>query len=255
MPTGDLEDEARHKEAMGKKRGRWDDLIDRQADRTGVSRDWLKRIMKVESGGDPSNTTGSYKGLFQLSDKEFKRHGGSGSVYDPEQNTTAAANKLAQESRAFKERHGRDPKLIDIYMVHQQGEAGYSAHMANPEGKAWENVKKYYKSEAVAKSAIWGNLPADEKKRLGSVENVTSKDFVNAWDDRIQGGGAEYGGTAMASGGVGKSEGGIASGDPEKKKKRSILGEESEVEVAFTDFRVPNLVPEMSGSIKSRAIS
>ena len=40
MPTGDPEDEARHKENMGvgKKKGRWDDLLQRAADRSGISK-------------------------------------------------------------------------------------------------------------------------------------------------------------------------------------------------------------------------
>ena len=204
MPTGDTEDEERHKQAMGrpsKGRGQWDELLKKHADRTGMSVDELKRIVKIESGGDPGNRTGSYKGLFQLSDKEFAKHGGGGNIYDPEQNIIAATNMFQKQNLAFKERTGRDMKPIDRYMVHQQGEAGYSAHLANPDQPAWKNVRQYYGSDEVAKKAIWGNIPDKDKKNFGSVENVTSSQFVNdVWASRVEGGEAEFGGEAIAGG-------------------------------------------------------
>ena len=207
MPTGDPEDEANFRKNMGlddkpKKgpKGKWDDLLQKQADRTGISVDELKRIVKIESGGDPGNRTGKYKGLFQLSDEEFAKHGGGGNIYDPEQNAMAAVNMFQKQNLAFKERTGRDMKPIDRYMVHQQGAAGYSAHMANPDKPAWENVRQYYGSDEVAKKAIWGNIPDKDKTKYGSVENVTSGKFVNeVWAPRVEGGEAEFGGSAMAS--------------------------------------------------------
>lgn len=168
-------------------RGRWDDLIEKHALRAGVDPMWMKRIMKIESGGNPYDTTGSYKGLFQLSDKEFKRHGGSGSIYDPEQNIMAAANKLAQDKLTFKAKYGRDATLTDTYMIHQQGEAGGPAHAANPEGIAWQNIRKYYSSDAMAKKAIWGNVPDNLKGQFGSVENVKSSDLISIYDSKLEG--------------------------------------------------------------------
>lgn len=201
MPTGDPEDEARHKENMGvKKKGQWDDLLEKHANRTGLSLAELKRIVKIESGGDPGNRTGSYKGLFQLSDKEFAKHGGGGNIYDPEQNIMAATNMFQKQNLAFKERTGRDMKPIDRYMVHQQGEAGYSAHLANPDQPAWKNIRQYYGSDEVAKKAVWGNVPDKDKTKYGSVDNITSGQFVNeVWASRVEGGEAEFGGSAMAS--------------------------------------------------------
>ena len=196
MPTGDPEDEARHKAAMGIKSGKksqFDDLIEKHAKRVGLDPEYMKRVMKIESGGDPGNRTGRYKGLYQLDEKEFKEHGGSGNIYDPEQNTMAAANMFAKQQLAFKEKYGRDMKPIDRYMVHQQGAAGYSAHMADPDKPAWENVRKYYGSDEVAKKAIWGNIPDKDKAKYGSVENVTSGKFVNeVWAPRVEGGDAEF---------------------------------------------------------------
>lgn len=256
MPTGDPEDEARHKEAMGiKKRvGQYDDLIEKHARRAGLDPEYMKRVMKIESGGDAGNRTGSYKGLFQLDEKEFKAHGGSGSIYDPEQNTMAAANMFAKQQLAFKEKYGRDMKPIDRYMVHQQGAAGYSAHLANPDEPAWKNIRQYYGSDEVAKKAIWGNIPDKDKTKFGSVENVTSGQFVNdVWAGRVEGGEAEFGGEAMASEKYhGGRRGTAREGSdpkmsfleaPEQKKKPSLINE-PEYEPINPQFG--NLVPKFS---------
>lgn len=163
------------------------ELIEKHALRAGVDPKEMRRTMAIESSGNANARSGSYKGLFQLSDREFKAHGGSGNIYDPEQNIMAAANKMAQDKREFRAKYDRDPTPLDTYMVHQQGAAGYNAHMANPSGTAWENIRPYYANDAIAKEAIWNNLPASEKARKGSVDNVTSEDFVRSWADKVGG--------------------------------------------------------------------
>jgi Transglycosylase SLT domain len=232
---------------------RWDELIEKHAKRVGIDPAYMKRTMKIESYGDPNAKTGSYKGLFQLDDAEFRKHGGSGSVYDPEQNIMAAANMFAKQHASLKERLGRDPKPIDMYMVHQQGAAGYSAHLANPDKPAWENVRQYYKTDAIAKAAIWGNVPDKDKARFGSVENVTSGKFVNdVWARRMEGGEAEFGGTAMPGGSRGRAR---SEADPkmsfleaqEEIRKKALLNQE--FEPITPEFG--NLVPKFS--IGSRA--
>jgi Transglycosylase SLT domain len=50
-------------------------------------------IAKVESNFNPRARTGSYKGLFQLSDYEFKMYG-DGSIWDARDNARAAAHML-----------------------------------------------------------------------------------------------------------------------------------------------------------------
>lgn len=169
----------------------YNDLIDKHANRTGIDPAWLRKIMRIESGGDAKNVTGSYKGLFQLSQKEFKDHGGSGDILDPEQNTMAAANKLAQEKLQFKQKYDRDPTLTDLYMIHQQGPGGAAAHLANPDQPAWKSMlstgEGRQKGEAWAKKAIWGNVPDNLKAKYGSVENITSKDFYSMWGSKVEG--------------------------------------------------------------------
>ena len=51
----------------------------------------MMSIAKVESDFDPRVRTGSYKGLFQLSDYEFQKYG-DGSIWDARDNARAAAH-------------------------------------------------------------------------------------------------------------------------------------------------------------------
>src|SRR5260221_1618133 len=174
------------------RRSPYDPYIDTHANRVGIDPNWMRRIMAIESGGDPYNRTGSYQGLFQLSSDEFRRNGGQGNIYGPEQNTAAAANRLAREASEFRALYGREPSLTDLYMVHQQGAGGYDAHMSYPDAPAWENMystaEGRQKGSHWAKQAIWGNLPDAAKRYYGSVENVSSRDFVNTWRGRVEGG-------------------------------------------------------------------
>lgn len=173
--------------------------IDKAAKEHGIDPSLMRAFAKIESGGDPDNRTGSYKGLFQLSNSEFEKHGGSGDIYDAEANANAAARKFKAESVAFKEKFGRDPTATDLYMVHQQGEAGYAAHMQNPDAPAWENMASTAegrsKGDGWSKKAIWGNVPTDVREKFGSVENITSRDFVALLGSKVQrfGGGADTG--------------------------------------------------------------
>jgi hypothetical protein len=173
--------------------------IARAAVKYGVDPQMLMRFAQIESGMRPNARTGSYKGLLQLSDEEFRKAGGQGSIYDVEANANAGAAKLKREMGQFKAKHGRDPAPSDLYMVHQQGEAGYGAHMAKPDGVAWQNVRPYYTDEAArakgfrdgdayAKAAIWGNVPDQFKAQYGSVDNMTSKQFTDMWAAKVNDG-------------------------------------------------------------------
>src|SRR5215472_11764208 len=164
------------------------DFVDKHAHRVGIDSSWMRKIMRVESGGNANARTGSYKGLFQLSESEFRSNGGTGSIYDPEQNTLAAANKISREAATFQSKHGRKATLQDIYMIHQQGAAGYDAHLANPDLPAWKNEQQASRrSEQWAKQAIWRNMTPAMREKYGSVENVTSGDFAADWNQQIQG--------------------------------------------------------------------
>lgn len=168
-----------------------DGAIDKAASETGVDPELLRSFARVESAGNPSIQTGSYKGVFQLSDAEFRKYGGTGSIFNPEQNAMAAARKVQAESQVFEKRHGRAPTATDLYLVHQQGDGGYAAHMENPDRVAWESMlstgEGKQKGARWAKQAIWGNLTDEAKKQFGSVDNITSGAFVSFWDERLAG--------------------------------------------------------------------
>ena len=69
----------------------WNDLFGRIGQETGVDPGVLSTFARIESGGNPRNQTGSYLGLFQLSQDEFRKHGGQGNIFDPVANANAAA--------------------------------------------------------------------------------------------------------------------------------------------------------------------
>src|SRR3569833_48758 len=55
---------------------------------------FMKAVAKIESGFDPKQRTGSYIGLFQLSNKEFEKYG-SGDILNARDNAVAAAIKFS----------------------------------------------------------------------------------------------------------------------------------------------------------------
>lgn len=156
----------------------------------GVDAGTLGALVTIESGGNPRAERGSYRGLGQLSDADFQRLGG-GDIFNPADNLRATARRLAETSRQFETQYGRAPTAADLYLIHQQGAGGYAAHVANPEAPAWQNMagtaEGRDKGAAWAKSAIWGNIPERERARFGSVENVSSADFMEIWQRRIGG--------------------------------------------------------------------
>jgi hypothetical protein len=146
-------------------------------------------IKRIESGGNPNAQTGSYKGLYQLSDDEFRRYGGRGSIFDPNENARVAAIKLAAEAQQVEQRLGRPLTGAETYMVHQQGAGGAYEHISNPNRPAWQSMlatgEGQSKGEGWARKAIWGNVPDDVKARYGSVDNMTSGQFMDMWRNKM----------------------------------------------------------------------
>jgi Transglycosylase SLT domain len=159
---------------------------------TPVDPNLLRRIMHLESGGDPNINTGSYHGLFQLSRSEFKKYGGTGDIYDPEANTRAAVNKISAETAAFRQQYGREPTPTEIYLTHQQGQAGLAAHQANPDAPAWQNMystaEGRSRGQSWARQAIWGNIPSDMKSMFpAGVDSISSRQFMDLWQHKVAG--------------------------------------------------------------------
>jgi len=149
----------------------------------------MRAIRQIESGGNPNATTGSYKGLYQLSDGEFRRYGGQGSIYDPAENERVAGMKLGDEAASVSKRLGRDLTPAEQYLVHQQGVGGAYEHLTNPDRPAWQSMlstgEGQQKGEGWARKAIWGNVPDQYKAQFGSVDNITSGQFADMWRQRF----------------------------------------------------------------------
>lgn len=168
-----------------------DFLIAQAAARHGLGPAEFKRVVQIESGGDPKQRTGSYSGLTQLSKEEFAKYGGKGDITDAAANLEAGAAKLAAETQQFTKQFGRPPTPNDLYMIHQQGWGGYQAHTANPDQPAWKSMASTaegrQKGEGWSKLAISGNIP----KQWGvDPETITSREFVERWGAHRRGAGS-----------------------------------------------------------------
>lgn len=162
--------------------------IKRVADAVGLDYNFLKAVAKIESGFDPRQHTGSYIGLFQLSKSEFARYG-SGDITNPRDNAVAAAYKFINEAAVFELTTNRAPTFSDLYLIHQQGWEGAAEHVTHPDRLAWKSMcatdEGIEKGERWCKRAIWGNTLPDVKHMSKSVDNLTSREFVAMWRDRI----------------------------------------------------------------------
>jgi hypothetical protein len=74
--------------------------IKRASDAFGLDFNFMKAVAKIESDFDPKQRTGSYVGLFQLSNNEFAKYG-SGDILNARDNAIAAAYKFATAATLF----------------------------------------------------------------------------------------------------------------------------------------------------------
>jgi len=162
--------------------------ISQAASLYGIDLPMMLSIAKVESDFNPRARTGSYKGLFQLSDYEFDKFG-DGSIWDARDNARAAAHMFLVQAERFKWALGHFPDYAERYMVHQQGIEGAIEHYEHPERVAWQSMcatsEGTLKGEQWCKRCIWGNLLPRWKHDFGSVEKISSGDFVSLWTERI----------------------------------------------------------------------
>src|SRR6516225_2443713 len=164
------------------------DEVKRASDVFGIDVTFMKTVAKIESDFDPKQRTGSYIGLFQLSNYEFDKYG-SGSITSPRDNSIAAAYKFTTSAILFELQTHQKPTLADLYLIHQQGTQGAAEHVAHPERIAWESMcatdEGRVKGERWCKRAIWENTLPLVKQMYGSVEKLTSAAFVEMWRHRV----------------------------------------------------------------------
>jgi hypothetical protein len=162
--------------------------IKRASDALGIDFTFMKAVAKIESDFDPKQRTGSYIGLFQLSNYEFDKYG-SGSITSPRDNAIAAAYKFTTAAILFEIQTHKKPTLSDLYLIHQQGTQGAAEHVSHPERIAWQSMcatdEGRQKGEKWCKRAIWQNTLPAIKQVWKSVENLTSGAFVEMWHQRV----------------------------------------------------------------------
>jgi hypothetical protein len=154
----------------------------------GLDFNFMKVVAKIESDFDPKQRTGSYVGLFQLSNHEFARYG-SGDILNARDNAIAAAYKFATAAIMFELSTHKKATLADLYLIHQQGTQGAEQHVKHPDDLAWKSMcatdEGKQKGERWCKRAVWGNTLPAIKQAWKSVDNLTSGAFVRMWQDQI----------------------------------------------------------------------
>jgi hypothetical protein len=162
--------------------------IKRVTDALGLNFNFMKAVAKIESDFNPKQRTGSYIGLFQLSNAEFQQYG-SGDILDSRDNAVAAAYKFLTEDILFEISTHKKPALSDIYLIHQQGVQGAAEHVSHPDRLAWKSMcttdEGREKGEKWCKRAIWGNTLPAIKHIWKTVNNFTSGAFVGMWQQRV----------------------------------------------------------------------
>jgi hypothetical protein len=171
------------------------DEIRRASGAFSLDFNFMKAVAKIESDFDPRQRTGSYIGLFQLSNAEFSRYG-AGDILNPRDNAVAASFKFAVSAVMFEMVTHKQPTIADLYLIHQQGTQGAEEHVGHPERAAWKSMcatdEGRQKGESWCKRAIWGNTLPEVKQAWKSVDNLTSGAFVKMWQSRIDGLYARY---------------------------------------------------------------
>jgi len=162
--------------------------IQRASDAFGLDIRFMKAVARIESDFDPKKRTGSYIGLYQLSNYEFARYG-SGDITNPRDNAVAAAYKFLTEATQFEWDTHRTPTFSDLYLIHQQGWQGAAEHVAHPGRIAWKSMcatdEGKEKGEKWCKRAIWGNTLPTVRHGRQTVDNLTSGEFVDMWRRRV----------------------------------------------------------------------
>ncbi|HEY2531334.1 MAG TPA: transglycosylase [Xanthobacteraceae bacterium] len=162
--------------------------IKRASGAFGLDFTFMRTVAKIESDFDPLERTGSYIGLFQLSNSEFEKYG-SGEITNPRDNAIAAAYKFATEGILFELDTHKKPTSADLYLIHQQGWQGAAEHMSHPDRIAWKSMcatdEGSVKGEKWCKRAIWENTLPSVKRLWKSVDSLTSGAFVDMWKQRV----------------------------------------------------------------------
>lgn len=148
-----------------------DDAIVRAAKEAGMDPNAMRGIASIESGINPSsnaNRSTQYKGLYQIGHDEWRRTGQGGNIYSAQDNASAMARLVNENSRQFKKHFGRDPTETEVYMMHQQGLGFYTnGAMTNIAGNPYPGMRGPQTHESF--EAGWGRELAKRKAAFGKA--------------------------------------------------------------------------------------
>jgi hypothetical protein len=163
---------------------------------------YTNRLFHIESGGRPDARTGSNRGLGQFGPDE-EREFGITNWQDPDQQRMAVAREYNKQSQIYQNHFGGPPQPWQSYLIHQQGDGGgpalLAASQSHPDEPAWATLRPMYKSDAVARRAITGNIPSDSPLYGRNADDISNAQFTGIWRDKFNN--ASYD-PAIASGGV-----------------------------------------------------
>lgn len=142
-------------------------LIRKKALAAGIDPTHALTMARIESAFDPkaANKHG-YKGLYQFGPDEWKQWGGGRDIFDPEAQMDAFIGYQGQIKDQLKTALGRDPTPQELYLGWQQGAAGATKLLTNPDALAKTLVKP---------NAILAN---------GGDFNMTGGQFASLWQNK-----------------------------------------------------------------------
>ncbi len=155
----------------------------------------LARKAQIESGGNPTASNGSSRGLFAFHqatlDSALGRHGDLNNPLDQVQGALA----LQRADKVALQHAGVAPTPANAYIMHQQGAAGGLALLtAPPEIGAVAALTPAYRSPDIALQAIAGNIgmpyktPAQKAAANAKAQQMTAGEFNDFWRNRWSGG-------------------------------------------------------------------
>ena len=178
-----------------------DAIIEQVAQQYGLDANAMKAIAQRENSGKATGQTGSYKGLFQLSEEEFRKYKPNGNIFNAQDNAEAFAMRMKDETQKFQsgftredgtkvERIGRPPTVHEMYMIHQRGIEGALEQIKNPGQLAWQAMANTpegkQKGEAWAKKTVTGNLPKGVLDQYGGIDKMTAAQFSEYWKGSLK---------------------------------------------------------------------
>lgn len=131
----------------------------------------ISKSLVLESGGrNLENPNSSAGGFLQWTNSTASQYKVTKGDFDSEINGKEKFD--ADNAKEFKSAFGRNPSGWEEYMLHQQGGAGGSAIIANPDKNIVDVLSPFYKDKENLRDAIINN---------GGSVDMTAKEFSDIW--------------------------------------------------------------------------